>query len=81
MTHQNDVLIHLSKREQEVLQLTIQGQTGKVVADTLGISQSRVKNIKNQLMQKLNSQNMVQAAAMAVNLGIATIQEPILEAY
>lgn len=48
----------LSKRELEILDLTLKGLSGKMIADQLFISMQTVKNHKRNMMDKTSTKNM-----------------------
>jgi DNA-binding NarL/FixJ family response regulator len=47
----------LSAREREIMQMTMQGQTGRQIADALGISKSSVDTYRARLFRKLGVTN------------------------
>lgn len=62
---------HLSERERDVLGLIAQGATNKAIASALVISENTVRyHIKN-ILAKLHLRNRAQAAAFAVQEGLA----------
>jgi len=65
----------LSPREGEVLQLVAQGASNKRIADSLFISENTVKTHLRSIMEKLHLANRSQAAAYAVNRGLAQYKE------
>jgi DNA-binding NarL/FixJ family response regulator len=62
----------LTIREKEVLRLLVQGQTNQQIAKSLFISTSTVKHHVGHLMAKLGASDRVQAAIMAIELGLVT---------
>ncbi len=54
----------LSPREREVAALMAQGLANKEIAVTLGISQSRVKDVVESILKKLGASNRAAAAAL-----------------
>jgi len=65
----------LSPREGEVLQLIAQGASNKTIADSLFISENTVKTHLRNIMEKLHLANRSQAAAYAVEKGLAQYKE------
>jgi len=62
----------LSDRELEILKLLAKGSTNKEIADTLFITENTAKvHVKN-ILEKLQLRNRQQAAAYAVQQGLAT---------
>jgi len=60
----------LSFREKEVLRMVAQGATNKEIASELCISENTVKNHLRNILEKLQLENRVQAAAYAMREGI-----------
>lgn len=60
----------LTPREIEVLELIVEGETNKEIADTLYVAESTVKNHLHNILAKLHLKNRVQAAAYAVREGL-----------
>ncbi|MBE7520099.1 MAG: helix-turn-helix transcriptional regulator [Thermoflexaceae bacterium] len=54
----------LSPRECDVAALLAQGLANKQIADSLGISQSRVKDVVEDILKKLGAPNRAAAAAL-----------------
>ena len=65
----------LSPREGEVLQLVAQGAPNKKIADSLFISENTVKTHLRNIMEKLHLVNRSQAAAYAIEKGLAQYKE------
>jgi len=65
----------LSPREGEVLQLVAQGASNKKIAESLFISENTVKTHLRNIMEKLHLVNRSQAAAYAVEKGLAQYKE------
>lgn len=65
----------LSAREQEVLELLVQGQTNKEIAQALGISDITVRNHVVNLLSKLNAKDRTEAATIAIRRGLVKLKE------
>jgi two-component system nitrate/nitrite response regulator NarL len=61
----------LSPRENQVLALVTDGYSNQEIADALGIAYNTVKNHLRSILAKLGVRNRAQAAAYAVNHGLA----------
>ncbi len=61
---------HLSRREQEVLELVGEGCDNAEIAHRLCLSQSTVKNHVSKLLEKLGVENRVQAAVYGIRHGL-----------
>lgn len=55
-----------SKREGEILQLLVDGQSNRKIAETLNISEKTVKNHVSSLFKKIQVNDRTQAAVMAI---------------
>jgi DNA-binding NarL/FixJ family response regulator len=62
----------LSEREIDILRLIAHGMKNKAIADDLKISENTVKYHLKHILQKLNLKNRAEAAAYAVQSGLAT---------
>ena len=60
----------LTPREIEVLELIVEGQSNKEIAEALVISESTVKNHLRNILEKLHLRNRIQAAVYAVRQGL-----------
>lgn len=60
----------LTKREQEVLRLIVQGKTNKEIADELVLARDTVRNHVASILSKLGVHSKLQAAAIAVQRGL-----------
>jgi two-component system NarL family response regulator len=56
----------LSARELEVLTLVVQGKTNKEIASVLAVAENTVKNHLKSILEKLEVENRVQAACLAI---------------
>ncbi len=68
-------LAELTPREQEILKHLAEGQSNKVIARNLGISDGTVKLHVKAILRKLGVHSRVEAAVMAVQLGLARKSE------
>lgn len=59
----------LTKRECEVLQLLTDGQSNRVIGETLFISEKTVKNHVSSILQKMNVNDRTQAVVTAIKNG------------
>lgn len=57
---------HLSSRQEEVLHSIIRGLTNRDIAVQLGISEARVEEHVNAILQKINAANRAEAVAIAM---------------
>lgn len=64
------LLSTLTEREQEVMQLALNGQTNKKIAQQLGISHRTVEIHKARLMQKTGAGNLLELARIAQEAGL-----------
>jgi two-component system nitrate/nitrite response regulator NarL len=64
----------LTPRETEILGLLAEGQSNKVIARNLGISDGTVKLHVKAILRKLEVHSRVEAAVMAVEQGFRTMQ-------
>jgi RNA polymerase sigma factor (sigma-70 family) len=62
----------LTEREREVLQLVVNGLTNKEIGNQVGIAESTVKRHIHNILEKLQMENRVQAAAYAVRSGLVS---------
>ena len=69
--------IHLTAREEEVLQLVAQGMSNKEVADKLSLSSGTVKIHVSNILGKLNVSSRTEAAVLATQLGLVSIEEEL----
>lgn len=70
--HSNDPFDTLSAREREVLRLIADGLTSKEAAEKLFISVATVKSHRNNLMRKLNCNEMAGLIKIAIRKGLVT---------
>ena len=59
----------LTKRESEVLQLLTDGQSNRVIGETLFISEKTVKNHVSSILQKMQVNDRTQAVVTAIKNG------------
>ena len=60
--------LHLSPREQEVLQLVSEGYSNTMIANRLHLSDNTVKGYVEALLTRLNARNRAEAVAAASRL-------------
>lgn len=65
----------LTPREAEILSLLAEGQSNKVIARNLGISDGTVKLHVKAILRKLNIHSRVEAAVIAVEHGLRAIKQ------
>ena len=70
----NSPFEHLTPRETEILSLLAEGQSNKVIARNLGISDGTVKLHVKAILRKLNIHSRVEAAVLAVQHGMKNSQ-------
>jgi two-component system nitrate/nitrite response regulator NarL len=68
----------LTPREAEILSLLAEGQSNKVIARNLGISDGTVKLHVKAILRKLNIHSRVEAAVIAVEQGLRANKKPLL---
>jgi DNA-binding CsgD family transcriptional regulator len=66
--------IHLTKREQEVLSLVIEGKSSREVAEELYVSKRTVDFHLANIYEKLQVSNRVQAFRRATSLGLIPLE-------
>ncbi len=67
----------LTPREAEILSLLAEGQSNKVIARNLGISDGTVKLHVKAILRKLNIHSRVEAAVIAVEQGLRGNKKPL----
>ena len=67
----------LTPREAEILSLLAEGQSNKVIARNLGISDGTVKLHVKAILRKLNIHSRVEAAVIAVEQGLRAKKTPL----
>ena len=72
-THPND----LSIRENEVLQLLVQGLSNKSIGREVGLAERTIEIYLRSLRKKIGAANRTHLAALAVGLRMARIVEPV----
>ncbi len=68
----NNPFSELTPRETEILGLVAEGQSNKVIARNLGISDGTVKLHVKAILRKLNIHSRVEAAVLAVQYGLSS---------
>ncbi len=66
----------LTEREVQILQCLVQGDSNKMIANRLGITEATVKVHMKSLLRKINATNRTQAAIWALNNGFASNVAP-----
>ncbi len=61
----------LTEREVQILQCLVQGDSNKMIANRLGITEATVKVHMKGLLRKISATNRTQAAIWALNNGFA----------
>lgn len=69
--------LHLTPREQAILQSAERGESVKQTALALGISSKTVENLQSRLFRKLGARNRAHAVALAHRLGLLAKAGPI----
>jgi DNA-binding NarL/FixJ family response regulator len=57
----------LTERENEILQLIVEGKGNKEIADGIGLAQGTVKNYVSRILEKLNARSRTELAVKALN--------------
>ena len=65
-----DNSVELTKREGEILQLIVSGQTNKQIAKQLSRSERTIEFHRNRLMRKMAAHNAAELVRQAIGLGI-----------
>jgi two-component system nitrate/nitrite response regulator NarL len=65
-----DMLMRLSKREQDVLRLVVEGRTNEKIGEGLSIDAGTARNHVSHILAKMGVDNRVQAAVRAVREGL-----------
>jgi two-component system, NarL family, nitrate/nitrite response regulator NarL len=60
--------IELSAREEQIVRLLITGRTNKEIANSLALTEKRVKHCMTALMKKLNARNRTEAVLAALKI-------------
>ncbi|MBI3742796.1 MAG: response regulator transcription factor [Chloroflexi bacterium] len=63
----------LTERQREILALVAEGQSNKIIAATLGLSEQTIKNHLTNVMMKLHAEDRTHAVVTAIRLGWLTI--------
>jgi DNA-binding NarL/FixJ family response regulator len=67
---------YLTPREQSVLSRLAQGMTNREIAEALSIAETTVKTHLKNILEKLHVRNRLEAAAVALKLGLAKASVP-----
>lgn len=73
------IKLEFTDREKDVLELVIQGMTNVEIAEHLGISAGRARNIVTELISKYMVKNRTQLAVMAVKMNMLDEGDAIIE--
>lgn len=73
LSHDQPPLVELTARQQEVLQLIVDGHSAKDIAAKLNISHRTVEFHKSQLMQQLDLHSTVELIKFALTNGLARL--------
>jgi DNA-binding NarL/FixJ family response regulator len=65
-----DMPVQLSKREQEVLRLVVEGRSNEKIGEGLAIDAGTARNHVSSILEKMGVDNRVQAAVRAVREGL-----------
>ena len=65
-----ELIVPLSKREMEILQLIATGASNKEIAETLMIAEGTVKNHVSSILSKLEARDRMQAVIIAQRIGL-----------
>lgn len=71
----------LSPRESDILKRLAHGQSNKVIANALGISESTVKGCVKVILRKIAVQNRTQAAVWALSEGFLLPEDEVLKGH
>jgi DNA-binding NarL/FixJ family response regulator len=64
----------LSRREQEILKLVVEGKSSKAIGDILSISPKTVNSYRYRMMEKLNVHDIAGLVKIAIQNGITELQ-------
>ena len=65
-----ELIVPLSRREREILQLIATGASNREIADTLMIAEGTVKNHVSSILSKLEARDRMQAVIIAQRIGL-----------
>ena len=65
----------LTERETKILYCIVGGMTNRQMAETLGVSESTVKNQVTVILGKLNANNRAHAVALAMQRGLISLDD------
>ncbi len=68
-TNDQELIVPLSRREKEILQLIATGASNKEIAETLMIAEGTVKNHVSSILSKLEARDRMQAVILARRIG------------
>jgi DNA-binding NarL/FixJ family response regulator len=67
---------YLTPREQSLLSRLAQGMTNREIAQAMNIAETTVKTHLKNILEKLHARNRLEAAAIALRLGLTEFPEP-----
>jgi len=70
LTHPKTV-VHLTKREREVLEFVLAGKTNREIAQQLFRTERTVEYHRNRLMRKIGAHSIVDLVKYAISAGVA----------
>jgi DNA-binding NarL/FixJ family response regulator len=73
-TGQDDLLMRLSSREREVLQLIVEGRSTTEIAELVCLSPKTVETYRSRLMKKLGISNLPDLVKFAIQHGLTTLE-------
>lgn len=65
----------LTQRELSILQLVAKGYSNRQIGDTLGVSESTIKNQFGVILAKLSANNRAHAVVLAMQQGLISLNE------
>ncbi|GAI44175.1 unnamed protein product [marine sediment metagenome] len=76
-TEAKSPLAHLSPREQEILQLVVEGKSSSEIAEVIYLSPKTVDTYRARLMKKLDIKDIPSLVKFAVQHGLTSLEPPI----
>ena len=75
--NRSDPYKQLTKREKQVLQLIVEGNTGRQIAEELSITHKTADTHRHNIMTKLDIHKQTELVKYAIRHGIITVQQPL----